>query len=72
MKIILTNHAVMSLLLRNIDTWKAKEVVKAPSWQKPQRDGSVAMRRDFDGKTIEVICVIKGGDYLIKTAYLCE
>jgi hypothetical protein len=72
MKIILTRHAIIRLLERNIDAWKAKEVVKNPSWQKRQKDGSIAARKDFDGKTIEVIYVLEGRDYVIKTAYPCE
>jgi len=69
MKIVFSTHARTSLLLRGIDAWKAKEIVKSPSWKKVQEDGTVLARKTFEGKTIEVVYIQKGETYLIKTLY---
>ena len=72
MKITFTTHAKTSLLFRGIDAWKAKDVVKLPSWKETQKDGSVAARREFEGQTLEVIYVVYTSEIVIKTAYYVD
>ena len=69
MKVIFTTHASTNLILRGIDGWKAKEVVKSPTWKKAQDDGSIVVRKTFEGRTLEVIYVEHGNEQVIKTSY---
>jgi hypothetical protein len=69
MKIILSTHVETNLYFRGIDGWKVKEVVKSPSWKRTQKDGTMATRRVFEGRTLEVIYAQHDNIQVIITAY---
>ena len=72
MEIIITTHTATNLFFRGIDGWKAKEVVKSPSWKRTQKDGTIVARKDFEGKTLEVIYIEYTNKQVIKTAYYVD
>lgn len=72
MRIVFTDHAKTNLILRGIDGWKAKEVVKSPTWKKVQNDGSIVARKDFEGKMLEVAYIEDDNERVIKTAYYAD
>jgi hypothetical protein len=71
-KIILTTHLKTGLYFRGIDAWKVKEVIKTPSWKEMQKDGSVAARKEFEGRTLEVFYVVYTDKIVVKTAYYVD
>jgi len=72
MKIIIGPHTATNLYFRNIDGWKVKEVVKSASWKQAQKDGSMAARKTFEGKELEVIYVEYTNRVVVKTAYYVD
>lgn len=72
MKVILTTHVATNLYFRGIDGWKAIEVVKSSSWKKTQEDGNIIVRKDFEGKVLEVVYLDYPDRKVIKTAYYVD
>lgn len=69
MKIIFTIHLETILYFRGIDGFRVKEVAKDSSWKEARDDGTIKARKDFDGKTLEVVYIEYPGKRVIKTAY---
>ena len=72
MKIILSDHTEANLVIRGIDGWKVKEVAKSATWKKIQDDGTIAARKDFEGKMLEVIYAEYPKKKIIITAYYVD
>ena len=69
MKIVFSTHTETNLFFRGIDGWKAKGVVKSPSWKRTQKDGTIVARKTFEDKILEVVYVQRDNTQVIITAY---
>jgi len=72
MKIILSTHTATGFYFRGIDGFQTIAVVKSTSWRMPQEDGTIKARKDFDGRTLEVVYAEYDNKRVIITAYYVD
>ena len=72
MKIIFSNHSKTKLYFLGIDAWKVNDAIRSPSWKKDQKDGSILVRKSFEGKELEVVYVEYTNKIIVKTAYYVD